>query len=74
MSEWIPVSERLPEDEQDVLVCCEHGYWLVTFYDYHNGEIFWDAHGGDMDEEPQAWMPIPPYKASPTGAESEDKE
>ena len=69
--EWIPVSERLPEDS---------GEYLVTVIDedvetYKHMEIAWYAHPKDYDveegdwrelmfnEKVIAWMPLPePYK------------
>ena len=62
VGQWIPVSERYPEDGQRVLVdyCDEDaGIMLVRFH--ANGYRGF-----------KAWMPLPErYEASPTGAESE---
>lgn len=56
---WIPVSERLPE---------ENGYYLTTTM-YHEVYCdFWEEDRFNRTEEIIAWMPLPePYKA-----ESED--
>lgn len=59
---WIPVSERLPEENEMVIVTSEFGN--VTLSTYWKKSYFWD------DNHVIAWMPLPePYKA-----ESEDKE
>lgn len=62
--EWIPCSERLPEDGEDVLA------WIETRYDsriaccnYYKGGWF-DAIT-DALVKPAAWMPLPePYKGA----------
>ena len=75
VGQWIPVNERLPEKNVEVLVTTE---WdCITI-----GEMFsnndWFIHEGttnaDIDDI-KAWMPLPkPYEVSPTGAERSDKE
>ncbi|HCM5289580.1 TPA: DUF551 domain-containing protein [Klebsiella pneumoniae] len=37
---WIPVSERMPEDEQEVLTINRMGHRFVSFFDKHSGLYF----------------------------------
>ncbi len=60
---WIPVSERMPEDEQEVLTRNRMGHRFVSFFDKHSGLFF------DRLDAPAAcciehvlvthWMPLP---------------
>lgn len=60
---WIPVSERMPEDEQEVLTINRMGHLFVSFFDKHSGLFF------DRLDAPTAcciehvlvthWMPLP---------------
>ncbi|VTT30636.1 Eaa1 [Klebsiella pneumoniae] len=60
---WIPVSERMPEDEQEVLTINKIGHRFVSFFDKHSGLFF------DRLDAPAAcciehvlvthWMPLP---------------
>ncbi|HGV3475098.1 TPA: DUF3850 domain-containing protein [Klebsiella quasipneumoniae subsp. similipneumoniae] len=60
---WIPVSERMPDDEQEVLTINKMGHRFVSFYDKHSGLFF------DRLDAPAAcciehvlvthWMPLP---------------
>ncbi|EPS9632111.1 DUF551 domain-containing protein [Klebsiella aerogenes] len=60
---WIPVSERMPEDEQEVLTINRMGHRFVSFFDKHSGLFF------DRIDVPAAcciehvlvthWQPLP---------------
>lgn len=54
---WIPVSERLPEDDYGTyLICTDDGYIATIQYDRSIGWL--------LDSNIVAWMPLPePYKA-----------
>ena len=75
---WIPVSERLPENEQEILFSTKTG--RVHSGRYHDDDSAnpWYSHRDKArawNNVVTAWMPLPePYKASPTGAEGSDKE
>ena len=69
---WIPVSERLPDEETNVLVYCETGAITVCCGSYSTevSDTFIWYTGGWRYGKVIAWMPLPePYKAG-----SEDKE
>ena len=67
---WIPVSERLPENHKDVLICLSSDQICIGSYNSHrlpfsNHAIGWGAsyiHNWCSDDV-IAWMPLPePYK------------
>ncbi len=64
--QWIPVSERLPEEHKEVLTCGLGGYIEIqSFEDSYGG--YWENQKGDWSDldEITAWMPLPePYKES----------
>ena len=59
---WIPVSERLPEVDEDVIVCDESGHrrtdWLVCKPIDGAGETLFYSAVYDYDA-PTHWMPLP---------------
>nr|WP_233617160.1 DUF551 domain-containing protein [Citrobacter werkmanii] len=60
---WIPVSERMPEDEQEVIVHNKLGYRYVSYFDEHSG-LFFDIKGGNQVNCIEHilvthWMPSP---------------
>lgn len=71
MSEWMPVSEKLPNSMEDVLVY-DGADMFVAWYSRNEIRQGWFSYNSQFDKHTPiiAWMPLPePYKA-----ESEDKE
>lgn len=75
--EWIPCSERLPDEEFGTyLICTENGYmcscrWTNDMYGL--GQTEWSKWGWHVMDKPQystvvAWMPLPEWE----GADDED--
>ena len=58
---WIPVSERLPEADKNVLVCTIHGSFKVARCNfYKNGtEVSWATNDGLGERAITHWMPLP---------------
>lgn len=63
---WIPVSERLPEEETDVLICNRNGDIALSRGSYSTeveNDFIWYTSGWRFGKV-IAWMPLPkPYKA-----------
>lgn len=56
---WISVSERLPDDEQEVIAQTHSGWRYVAFYDEHSG-LFYDSPEGDVEYVLVTyWQPLP---------------
>ena len=71
--QWIPCSERLPEDSQFVLMTIRrmdehynHEPFISVGYITWNQSLWWCAHDGDCEPNNvrvDAWMPLPePWK------------
>lgn len=66
VSEWIPCSERLPDERGQYLVTtyAYNDYYYVDVLSFHKGKFYsTDSEWGDMvDNDVVAWMPLPkPY-------------
>ncbi|EAM3195505.1 DUF551 domain-containing protein [Salmonella enterica] len=60
---WISCSERMPEDEQEVIIHNKLGYRYVSYFDEHSG-LFFDMRGGNQMNCIEHilvthWMPLP---------------
>ncbi|ECG1721337.1 DUF551 domain-containing protein [Salmonella enterica] len=60
---WISCSERMPEDEQEVIVQNKLGYRYVSYFDEQSG-LFFDMPGGNQINCIEHilvthWMPLP---------------
>jgi hypothetical protein len=73
VSDWISVKDRLPADEEDVLIYTAHagqpnyGWFRVGYYWPYEGKNpggnparwYVRVHGDDEWEAPTHWMPLP---------------
>ena len=66
---WIPVSEKLPNFAQRVLVSIENFVYEAIYFDEDAGWSTYNVTFKDVDEsEILAWMPLPePYKEEQDG-------
>ena len=62
---WIPVTERLPELDTDVLITDQYGdVWQATYIEWCGIERFVSAEESITIEDVVAWRPLPEaYKA-----------
>lgn len=61
---WIPVSERLPRNDNNVLVCTEDSQVMIGWLEEENYWWLCPEFADDFAEV-IAWMPLPkPYKES----------
>ena len=64
---WIPVTERLPEIDKEVLVTDGELCWVCSLFespDIEDGLYQWEDNYGHWHEFETwvAWMPLPPYR------------
>lgn len=60
---WVACSERMPEDEQEVITHNIFGYRHISFFDEHSGHFFDRLDGSPVDCVEHVlvshWMPLP---------------
>lgn len=67
---WIPVTERLPEDLQDVLCINKYHFYLVGWLTLDAAGNYKCETDGELMFDVTHWMPLPsPPKADKDGAE-----
>ena len=59
MRGWISVSEKLPENNKEVLACFGVDDYYIAWYE--DGEWNTEEFVADDEYKPIAWMPIPKY-------------
>lgn len=76
VNRWIPCAERMPEDEQEVLVFVKGDFensisFITTAYNDSDGDWVSDYDGEVIDSKITHWMPLPepPKEASEYDAE-----
>lgn len=57
--DWIPCSERLPKQEEQVFVYLFGNSPYIAWYNHINKKWRTDDFELDADEEPKAWLPLP---------------
>lgn len=63
---WIPVSEKLPDENVYCLCCDEEGYMAIGCISKWSKQ--WSFDDPEIDIDVIAWMPLPkPYKAESEG-------
>lgn len=68
--EWIPCSERLPEDvqigdEYPTVIFCTKENTYAGFYEHYIGGRWWAEDGDYVVDDVIAWMPLPePWKGA----------
>ena len=56
--QWIPVTERLPEDEKKVLCILEDGFFCIL--EWKSWDWLWnDGHNVYAEKDVTHWMPLP---------------
>lgn len=84
---WISVKERLPDDNENIIIMCEHGaifngtycnnVWLCMdgyIHDTYKGEpVYTSMCSIPPLWKPTHWMPIPPLESNGNGLERKEK-
>ena len=57
--DWIPCSERLPKQDEQVFVYLFGDSPYIAWYDHKDKTWHTDDFELDTDEEPKEWLPLP---------------
>ena len=56
---WIPVSERLPVDDREVLCFTKREYYWIARWNYCDDRMWSDGEMWCSESEVTHWMPLP---------------
>lgn len=56
---WIPVTERLPEADINVLAITASGHFKVAGCNFYETEVYWRTNDGLGNNSITHWMPLP---------------
>lgn len=59
MSKWIPVTEKMPEDDQTIIVFTKYGYVFMCEYRWKSFFINCECYDGDNAYDVTHWMDCP---------------
>jgi hypothetical protein len=66
---WIPVAERLPDDDSTALLALSDCYVTFGWFDNDNGPRWWECESGELAHGVTHWADLPAAPVEQTGDE-----